>query len=115
MALIGLCRATGTMVNAQNLDDILKQPCFTQLKKNTRQEPDAAAATPLNGSPAVNTAPPSRQPAPCMGQPSPCLVQQPPAARPMPQSWPPCQPQPPQPLETPFPTMGMHLDQLEAR
>src|SRR5208283_2592422 len=30
VALISLCRATGTMVTAQNLDDILKQPCFAQ-------------------------------------------------------------------------------------
>jgi outer membrane protein TolC len=28
VALISLCRVTGTMVNAQNLDDILKQPGF---------------------------------------------------------------------------------------
>jgi outer membrane protein len=36
MAMISLCRATGTMINSQNLDDILKQPGSAQLKRDTR-------------------------------------------------------------------------------
>ncbi len=33
VALIALSRATGTLVNAQDLDETLKQPCFAKLKR----------------------------------------------------------------------------------
>ena len=95
VALIGLCRAMGTMVNEQNLDDILKQPCFARLKKDAMEQ--AAADTAVR----------PRQPRPevAMAQPSPLMVEQARAVQP----W---QQQPPQ---DPFATMGARLDQLEGR
>ena len=88
VALITLGRATGTMVAAQDIDQILKQPGFCRLKKEPRQEP-AVAVAPL---------PPA----------APVIVQQRPAVVPQPMRQ-------DVPSETPFPTMGAHLDQLEAR
>ena len=36
VALIALCRATGTMLNTQDIGDVLKQPCFAQTKRELR-------------------------------------------------------------------------------
>ncbi|MGO9111656.1 MAG: TolC family protein [Thermoguttaceae bacterium] len=117
VALISLCRATGTMVDAQNLDDILKQPCFAQLKKGARQRPAVAAILPVNHPPEANAATPSHQPqAPAaMAQPSPFMVQIP-ATQPQPTLQPaPWQGQPSQPSESVSATIGMRVDQTEVR
>jgi len=102
LTLISLCRATGTMVNSQNLDDILKQRGFAHSKPNATQEPPVAAAQ-------------SPPPAPVMAQQPAFIVQQAPAVQQQP-LWQPLPPwQMPQPAEPWFPMIGTHLDQLETK
>ena len=97
VALISLCRATGTLVSAKNSEDVLKQPCFSQLTKATGQEPSALATAPANRSPAVVATAPPRRPAPVFVQQPQYPVQEAPAAQPVLQPLPTYQPQSPQP------------------
>ncbi len=116
MALISLRHATGTMVNSRNLDEILQQPCFAQVKQAVQSKP--AATAPVNRSPAGDTAGQMRPPVSVMAQQPPSMVQQTSAAqtqplvRLLPSPW---QDQPEQPSEPPIPLLGMRVDQVETR
>lgn len=109
VALVALGRATGTMVNTQDLDEILKQHEFAHREPVAQPEPAVAAAGPVS-CPATAAAPPIRQPAAVVLQQGP-IVQPVPAVRTLP--IPP--PVPQQQSGPAFPTMGARMDQLETR
>jgi hypothetical protein len=122
VALITLSRATGTMVNTQDMDDMLRSPCIAARKPNAAQSPFVGATPAANRAPQPVAAAAMLPPYPAVEQP---VAQQVPYNVPQAQAvtqqavtqqaTPPWLLQRPPALEAPFPTLGMRLDQLEAR